>query len=117
MPLALLAAMPPIIAASIEAGSGPIFLPSGASLRLAAAPIRKEADRQGTGEARSACGHCESAARRRAGDLRIGAHEDELEEAQVEVDAEVAADQAEHGVRGPSRRHNVPEDQELGDEA
>ena len=39
MPLALLAAMPPIIAASIEAGSGPILLPSGASLRLAAAPI------------------------------------------------------------------------------
>ena len=39
MPLALLAAMPPIIAASIEAGSGPILRPSGASLRLAAAPI------------------------------------------------------------------------------
>ncbi len=39
MPLALLAAMPPIIAASIDAGSGPILRPSGASRRLAAAPM------------------------------------------------------------------------------
>ena len=39
MPLALLAAMPPIIAVSIEAGSGPILRPSGASARLAIAPI------------------------------------------------------------------------------
>ena len=39
MPLALLAAMPPIIAASIDAGSGPILRPSGASLRFATPPI------------------------------------------------------------------------------
>ncbi len=39
MPLALLAAMPPIIAVSIEAGSGPILRPSGARRRLAIAPI------------------------------------------------------------------------------
>jgi hypothetical protein len=39
IPLALLAAMPPIIAASIDAGSGPILRPNGASLRLAAAPM------------------------------------------------------------------------------
>ena len=39
MPLALLAAMPPIIAASIEAGSGPILRPCAARARLAAAPI------------------------------------------------------------------------------
>ena len=39
MPLALLAAMPPIIAASIDAGSGPILRANGASRRLAAAPI------------------------------------------------------------------------------
>ena len=39
MPLALLAAMPPIIAASIDAGSGPILRPNGARRRLATAPI------------------------------------------------------------------------------
>jgi hypothetical protein len=39
MPLALLAAMPPIFAASIDAGSGPILRPSGASARFACAPI------------------------------------------------------------------------------
>ncbi len=39
MPLALLAAMPPIIAASIDAGSGPILRPKGASARFAAAPM------------------------------------------------------------------------------
>ena len=39
MPLALLAAMPPIIAASIEAGSGPILRCIGASRRLATAPM------------------------------------------------------------------------------
>ena len=39
MPLALLAAMPPIIAASIDAGSGPILRPKRASRRFAAAPI------------------------------------------------------------------------------
>ena len=39
MPLALLAAMPPIIAESIDAGSGPILHPKRASWRLAAAPI------------------------------------------------------------------------------
>ena len=38
MPLALLAAMPPIVAVSIDAGSGPILRPSGARRRLAAAP-------------------------------------------------------------------------------
>ena len=39
MPLALLAAMPPIIAASIEAGSGPILRWKGSSRRFACAPI------------------------------------------------------------------------------
>ena len=39
MPLALLAAMPPIIAESIDAGSGPILHPKRASWWLAAAPI------------------------------------------------------------------------------
>src|SRR5512138_711785 len=38
MPLALLAAMPPIMAELIEAGSGPILRPYGASRRLACAP-------------------------------------------------------------------------------
>ncbi len=39
MPLALLAAMPPIIAASMLAGSGPILRPSGARRRFAAEPM------------------------------------------------------------------------------
>ena len=39
MPLALLAAMPPIIAESIDAGSGPILRPNGARRRLAMAPM------------------------------------------------------------------------------
>jgi hypothetical protein len=39
MPLALLARMPPILQLSMEAGSGPIFLPKGARVRLAWAPM------------------------------------------------------------------------------
>ncbi|MCY1460361.1 hypothetical protein D9M71_779140 [compost metagenome] len=39
MPLALLATMPPILQALIEAGSGPILRPKGASQALAWAPI------------------------------------------------------------------------------
>ena len=39
MPDELLAAIPPIIAAPMEAGSGPILRPCGASRRLASAPI------------------------------------------------------------------------------
>jgi hypothetical protein len=39
MPLALLATMPPILQALIEAGSGPILRPNGASQALACAPI------------------------------------------------------------------------------
>ena len=39
MPLELLATMPPIFAALIEAGSGPILRPSGASQALAWAPM------------------------------------------------------------------------------
>jgi hypothetical protein len=39
MPEALLAAMPPILQALIEAGSGPIFLPCGASRRLTSPPM------------------------------------------------------------------------------
>ena len=38
MPELLLAAMPPILAALIEAGSGPILRPSGARRRLTSAP-------------------------------------------------------------------------------
>jgi len=38
MPLALFAAMPPIMAELMEAGSGPIFLPKGASQAFARAP-------------------------------------------------------------------------------
>ncbi|MNN39837.1 hypothetical protein D3C81_1538890 [compost metagenome] len=39
MPLALLATIPPILQALIEAGSGPILRPNGASQALAWAPI------------------------------------------------------------------------------
>ena len=39
IPDALLAAIPPIIAALIEAGSGPIFLPYRASKAFARAPV------------------------------------------------------------------------------
>ncbi len=39
MPLALLATMPPILQALIEAGSGPILRPNGASQAFAWAPM------------------------------------------------------------------------------
>ena len=39
IPLALLAAIPPIIAELMEAGSGPIFLPNGFKMSFALEPI------------------------------------------------------------------------------
>ena len=45
------------------------------------------------------------------------AHEQELHDAQVEVDPEVAADQAQHRVERVARGDHVLEDEELGDEA
>ena len=59
-----------------------------------------------TAPARHATLAASASARRGAadGDPGIGAHEHELEEAQVEVDAEVAADEAEHGVERCGRR-------------
>ena len=50
------------------------------------------------------------------GRLRV-AHEEVLDDPQIEVDAEVAADEPQHRIERVSRGDRVPEDEELRNEA